>query len=92
MEISWIFVSPKKWEPWWFHLFVKSHFVNSRAHEVFQPRHIFMVTFYMQGVFNVNPEKGLHLVEIADGVSVQDVVEATEAEFTVSKLFIEEIY
>ena len=46
----------------------------------------------MQGVFNVNPEKGLHLVEIADGVSVQDIVEATEAEFTVSKLFIEQIY
>ena len=40
----------------------------------------------------MNPEKGLHLVEIADGVSVQDIVEATEAEFTVSKLFIEQIY
>ena len=46
----------------------------------------------MQWVFNVNPEKGLHLVEIADSVSVQDIVEATEAEFTVSKLFIEQIY
>ena len=34
----------------------------------------------------MDSEKGLHLVEIADGVSVQDVVEATEAEFTVSCL------
>ena len=39
---------------------------------------------FVQGVFNVNPEKGMHLIEIANGVSVQDIVEATEAEFTVS--------
>lgn len=37
------------------------------------------------GVFNVDHEKGLTLVEIAEGVSVQDVVEATECEFQVAE-------
>ena len=45
---------------------------------------VFIVTFHLQGVFDVSSEKGLHLIEIADGISVQDIVEATEAEFTVS--------
>jgi len=36
------------------------------------------------GVFNVDPERGLILSEIAEGVDVQDVVEATGCEFEVS--------
>ncbi|XP_064624578.1 succinyl-CoA:3-ketoacid coenzyme A transferase 1, mitochondrial-like [Lineus longissimus] len=36
------------------------------------------------GVFNVDREKGLTLVEIADGVDVQQIIEATECEFEVS--------
>ncbi len=38
----------------------------------------------LQGVFNVNPDKGLTLMEIADGVDVQEVVEGTGCEFEVS--------
>jgi 3-oxoacid CoA-transferase len=37
-----------------------------------------------KGVFNVDAERGLRLVEIADGVSVQDIVEATGCEFEVA--------
>jgi len=36
------------------------------------------------GVFNVDHEKGLTLVEIADGVALQDVVDATSCVFEVS--------
>ena len=39
---------------------------------------------FFQGVFEVSKENGLELVEIADGVEVQDVVEATGCEFQVS--------
>lgn len=35
-------------------------------------------------VFDVDPEKGLTMTEIADGVSVQDIVEATKCDFQVS--------
>lgn len=35
-------------------------------------------------VFDVDHEKGLTLIEIADGVSVQDVIETTKCEFQVS--------
>lgn len=38
-----------------------------------------------QGVFSVDKEKGLKLEEVADGVTVQQVVEATECEFDVAK-------
>ena len=38
---------------------------------------------YLQGVFDMT-ENGWKLVEIADGVTVQDIVEATECDFTVS--------
>ena len=38
-----------------------------------------------QGVFDVDPDNGLILKEIADGVSMQDVVEKTGCEFKVSK-------
>ena len=34
-------------------------------------------------MFDITPEKGLVLSELADGVSVQDVIEATECEFQV---------
>ena len=34
-------------------------------------------------MFNVDPENGLTLIEIADGVSVQEIVEATECGFEV---------
>jgi 3-oxoacid CoA-transferase len=37
------------------------------------------------GVFSVDKEKGLKLEELADGVTVQQVVEATECEFEVAK-------
>lgn len=36
------------------------------------------------GVFNIDHEKGLTLMEIADGVSVQDIIEGTGCEFEVS--------
>ena len=38
----------------------------------------------LQGVFDVDPDKGLILKEIADGVSLQDIVENTGCEFQVS--------
>ena len=42
-------------------------------------------TIIVQGVFDVNPlDNGLVLKEIADGVSMQDVVEKTGCEFKVS--------
>ncbi|XP_046339332.1 succinyl-CoA:3-ketoacid coenzyme A transferase 1, mitochondrial-like [Haliotis rufescens] len=37
-----------------------------------------------KGVFTVSPEEGLTLIEIADGVTVEDIVEITGAEFKVS--------
>ena len=36
-----------------------------------------------QGVFDVDPENGLILKEIADGVSMQDLVEDTGCDFQV---------
>lgn len=36
-------------------------------------------------MFSVDKEKGLKLEEIAEGVSVQQIVEATECEFDVAK-------
>lgn len=39
-----------------------------------------------QGVFDIDPEKGLILKEIADGVSLQDIVESTGCEFQVKNL------
>ena len=36
-----------------------------------------------QGVFDVDNERGLTLIEVADGVSIQDVVENTGCEFEV---------
>jgi len=41
-----------------------------------------MVNF-LQCVFSVDKEKGLTLVEIADGVSLQDIVDATGCVFEV---------
>ena len=40
-----------------------------------------MLYLPFQCVFNVDKEAGLILTELADGVSVEDVVEATECEF-----------
>ena len=37
-----------------------------------------------QGVFDVHPQKGLTLTEIADGVSVESVRAATGASFALS--------
>ncbi|KAK7100757.1 succinyl-CoA:3-ketoacid coenzyme A transferase 1, mitochondrial-like [Littorina saxatilis] len=37
-----------------------------------------------KGVFEIDEEKGLTLVEMADGENVEDIVEATGCEFTVS--------
>ena len=39
--------------------------------------------FFSQCVFTVDKKRGLILTEIADGVDVQDVVEATGCEFEV---------
>ena len=41
----------------------------------------------LQGVFTVDHEVGLTLVEIADGVTVQDIVESTGCEFQVEGLY-----
>ncbi|PAA65056.1 hypothetical protein BOX15_Mlig005680g1, partial [Macrostomum lignano] len=38
-----------------------------------------------KAVFTVDPEQGLVLTEIAEGISVQDLVECTEAQFQVSE-------
>jgi len=38
-----------------------------------------------KGVFQVDPTRGLTLTEIADGVTVQDIVETTDCEFEVAK-------
>lgn len=37
-----------------------------------------------QAVFEVNAESGLTLIEIADGITVQDVIDNTGCSFTVS--------
>ena len=39
-----------------------------------------------QGVFDVDPENGLILKEIADGVSIQDLVAKTGCEFIVHRI------
>ena len=41
-------------------------------------------SIFTKAVFTVNPEEGLTLTEIAPGLDVQAVVEATECEFKVS--------
>lgn len=38
-------------------------------------------------MFNIDKDKGLTLIEIGDGVSVEDIIRTTGAEFKVSKLF-----
>jgi len=37
-----------------------------------------------KGVFNVNKETGLTLVEIAEGVTVEDIIMTTACQFEVS--------
>ena len=41
------------------------------------------VSIDFQGVFDVDPNRGLILKEIADGVSLQEIVESTGCEFEV---------
>ena len=40
--------------------------------------------FCFQGVFEVSKESGLTLIEIAEGVTVQDVIDSTGCSFNVS--------
>lgn len=37
-------------------------------------------------MFNIDKDKGLTLIEIGDGVTVEDIIKTTGAEFKVSKL------
>lgn len=43
-----------------------------------------MAICYLQCVFEVDKEKGLLLTELADGVSVEEIVTGTGCEFNVS--------
>lgn len=42
-----------------------------------------MYKIILQGVFNVDKEKGLTLVEIAEGVTVEDILMTTACNFEV---------
>ena len=55
-------------------------------HDVMPLSTVSSVRIVLQGVFEVDHEEGLTLVELADGVSVQEVIEATDCEFKVSLL------
>jgi 3-oxoacid CoA-transferase len=44
-----------------------------------------MLTRGIQGVFDVDFSKGLTLIEIADGVTVEEIKSKTEAPFTVAE-------
>ena len=44
----------------------------------------FYVHIWFQAVFSVDKEDGLTLIEIADGVDVQDILTSTSCEFEVS--------
>lgn len=41
-------------------------------------------TFFFQCVFEVDKEKGLTLIELAEGVKVEDILVSTGCEFNVS--------
>lgn len=40
---------------------------------------------FSQGVFEVDPENGLKLIEIADGVGIEDILMSTGCEFQVAE-------
>lgn len=44
-----------------------------------------MLILRFQAVFEVDKEKGLKLIEIADNVDVQNVIESTECEFEIAE-------
>ena len=46
---------------------------------------VFSLMVCFQAVFDIDKEDGLTLVEIADGVTIEDIVETTEAEFAVAE-------
>lgn len=38
-----------------------------------------------KAVFNVDKEAGMELIEIADGITIEELVAATDAEFTIAE-------
>ena len=42
-----------------------------------------LINMYLQGVFDISPDHGLILVEIADGLSVEDIKQVTGCTFQV---------
>lgn len=45
---------------------------------------IFHATYFSQAVFDVDPEKGLTLIEVAEGVTVEEIIMSTGCDFEVS--------